>query len=172
MMGGAPTGLYPCAGGGPNDYAYIITVTPRHWDALCLAIERPDLVVDPRFDTGENRMTNGAALVDEIAAWTREHDKHFVMRHLGEAGVPCSAILDTRDLYHDPHLQERGFVKKVEHPELGEAPLLGFAPRMSDSDVEMKRAPYLGEHSDEVMRADLGLSDDELGALRREGVLG
>lgn len=172
FMGGAPTGLYPCAGDGPNDYAYLITVTDRHWDALCLAIERPELVADSRFLSGESRMLNGEALVEEVSAWTRQHDKHEVMRRLGDAGVPCSAILDTRDLYHDPHLLERGFVKTVEHPELGEAPLLGFPTRMSASHVEMKRAPYLGEHSDEVLRTDLSLEDDALAALREKGVVG
>jgi formyl-CoA transferase len=172
MMGGAPTGLYECAGGGPNDYAYLITVTRPHWDALCTAIDRLDLIVDPRFESGEKRMTNGTELVEEISAWTRQHDKHEVMRVLGEAGVPCSAILDTNDIYHDPHLEQRDFVKTVEHPERGEVPLLGFAPRMSESQVDMTRAPYIGEHNDEVLRADLGLSDDELLALRESEVLG
>ena len=93
------------------------------------------------------------------------------MRRLGEASVPCSAILDTRDLYRDPHLLERGFVKRVEHPELGEVPLLGFPTRMSESSVEMTRAPYLGEHSDQVLSGDLDLGPEELQALRAEGIV-
>ena len=170
-MGGAPTGLYACAGGGPNDYAYLVTVTDRHWDALCLAIERSDLVADPRFDSGEKRALNGEALRDEITAWTKRHDKYEVMRRLGDAGVPCSAILDTHDLYRDPHLLARDFIKKVEHPERGEVSLLGFPTQMSASRVEIKRAPFLGEHSDEVLRADLELGDEALDELRREKVL-
>jgi formyl-CoA transferase len=165
MMGAAPTGLYPCAGGGPNDYAYLITVTDRHWDALCLAIERPDLIADERFSTGAQRALNGEALVAEISVWTRQHEKHDVMRILGDAGVPVSAILDTRDLYRDPHLLARDFVKTVEHPEKGRAQLLGFPTRMSASAVEITRAPYLGEHNREVLQADLGLSDAEFDAL-------
>ncbi|MGH0032563.1 MAG: CaiB/BaiF CoA transferase family protein [Myxococcota bacterium] len=172
FMGGAPTGLYRCAGGGPNDHAYLITVTHRHWDALCLAIGRPELVVDPRFETGELRAANGEALMREVESWTLQHDKYEVMRRLGEAGVPCSAVLDTSDLYRDPHLLARDFVKHVEHPERGEAPLLGFAARMSESRVEMTRAPYLGEHGDEVLRQDLALGDDELASLREKGVVG
>ena len=56
-MGTLPTELYPCLGGGPNDYIYLITVTARHWDALCLAIGRVDLI----------GRAAGAAVVDEIA---------------------------------------------------------------------------------------------------------
>jgi formyl-CoA transferase len=171
-MGALPTDLYPCKGGGPNDYAYLITVTARHWDSLCLAIERPDLVVDPRFDTGESREINGAALHDEIEGWTRQFEKHEVMRILGAAGVPCSAVLDTQELYHDPHLLGRDFVKTVEHRDLGEAPLLGFPTRMSKSSVEIERAPYLGEHTDQVLTEDLALDLDALARLREIGAVG
>jgi formyl-CoA transferase len=171
LMGGAPTGLYACAGGGANDYVYLVVVTTRHWDALCLAMERQDLVVDPRFETGEARAQNGAALFGEVGAFTRQHDKFEVMRRFGEAGVPCSAVLDTRDLYRDPHLAARDFVKRVPHPELGSVPLLGSAARMSASEVPMRRAPTLGEHSDEVLREDLGVGDADLAELRRAGLV-
>jgi formyl-CoA transferase len=81
-------------------------------------------------------------------------------------------VLDTHDLYRDPHLLDRDFVKYVEHPELGEVPLLGFPTRMSESSVEITRAPYLGEHSDEVLNQDLDIKAEELVALRAAGVLG
>ena len=165
-MGALPTELYPCLGGGPNDYIYLITVTARHWDALCLAIDRADLIADPRFSTGQAREENGDALFEEIAIWSRRQEKHDAMRILGEAGVPCSAILDTQDLYHDPHLTDRGFVEKVEHRDLGEVPLLGFPSRMSASKVAFERAPYLGEHTDQVLAGDLGLDSSEIQRLR------
>jgi crotonobetainyl-CoA:carnitine CoA-transferase CaiB-like acyl-CoA transferase len=171
-MGGAPTELYPCDPGGPNDWVYLITVTARHWDALCLAMERPDLVVDPRFETGLARMTHGEALYEEVAGWTRLHSKADVMARLGEAGVPCSATLDTKDLFSDPHLNERGFVHHIDHPDHGNVPLLGFAPRMSGSEVAMQRAPLLGEHTDEVLAKEVSLTEAEIAALRDSGVIG
>lgn len=171
-MGALPTELYPCLGGGPNDYVYVITVTARHWDSLCLAIDRADLIADPRFDTGENREANGDALFEEIAMWTRQHEKHEAMRVLATAGVPCSAILDTCDLYHDPHLQERGFIEKVEHRDRGEVSLLGFPTRMSESTVAFERAPYLGEHTDQILGEDLDLDRESIQKLRTAKVLG
>jgi formyl-CoA transferase len=170
-MGALPTELYPCLGGGSNDYVYVITVTARHWDALCLAIDRPDLIADPRFDTGEHREANGDALFEEIAIWTRQQEKHEAMRILGDAGVPCSAILDTHDLYHDPHLQDRGFIEKVEHRDLGEVPLLGFPTRMSESRVAFERAPYFGEHTDQVLAEDLDLDEASIDKLRAAKIL-
>ncbi len=171
-MGGAPTGLYACAGGGPNDYLYLITVTQRHWDALCLAMERPDFIVDARFETGEKRVENGVALHEEVELWTRTLDKHDAMKQLCDAGVPCSAIMDTQELYEDPHLKERDFIKYVEHPELGEVPLFGFATRMSESEVDLERAPYLGEHTHEVLAQDLGIDADEIARLQKKGLIG
>lgn len=171
-MGALPTELYPCLGDGPNDYIYLITVTARHWDALCLAIDRADLITDPRYATGRAREENGESLFEEVASWSRQTEKHEAMRILGEAGVPCSAILDTHDLYHDPHLLERGFIEKVEHRDLGEVPLLGFPSRMSESEVAFERAPYLGEHTDEVLTEDLALTENEIQALREAKILG
>ena len=113
----------------------------------------------------------GEALYEEVASWTRERPKDEVMAILGEAGVPCGACLDTRELFADPHLLARGFVKTLDHPFHGEVSLLGFPPRMSAGDVEIVRAPLLGEHRDEVLSADLGLGPDELGSLREAGII-
>lgn len=168
---GPPTDLYPCKPFGPNDWAYLICVTARHWDTLCLSIDRPDLITDPRFDTSIARVENGEALYEEIAAWTRERTKREAMEHLGKAGVPCSAVLDTVDLHDDAHLNERGFVHTIEHPEHGSVRLLGWAPRMSGSHVPIERAPLLGEHTEEVLAAELGVGADEVRALREAGVV-
>jgi len=94
------------------------------------------------------------------------------MRELGEAGVPCAATMDTKELYDDPHLNERGFVKTLPHPEQGEVRLLGFAPRLSGSPVEMRPPPSLGEHTDAVLTEELGLDAERLAALRGQEAIG
>ncbi len=165
-QGAPPVSLYPCRPFGPNDWVFIMPVTAGHWDELCTAIDQPELTVDPRLETVEARLGNGEALYKELASWTRERTKYEVMRTLGEAGVPCSATLDTAELHTDPHLVERDFVKTIDHPMHGEVPLLGFAPRLSDSEVPLERAPLLGEHSDQILTEDLGLEPEELRALR------
>lgn len=168
---GPPTDLYPCKPFGPNDWAYLIVVTARHWDALCLAIGRADLITDERFESGLARLTNGDALFEEISRWTRARTKHEVMEQLGKAGVPCSATLDTKDLYDDPHLNERGFVHTVEHPIHGKQRLLGWAARLSLSSVPIEAAPLLGEHTDEILMRELDLDESTLRELREAGVL-
>ena len=88
------------------------------------------------------------------------------MRELCEAGVPCAATMDTVELYDDPHLNARGFVKTIEHPELGPVRMLGFAPRMSANEVPLVRPPSLGEHTDAVLVEELGFDRDRLRELR------
>ena len=166
-----PVDIYPCKPFGPNDWAYVMPVTDGHWDALCIAIERPDLLLDERFRDLRARQQHAAALFEEIASWTRERTKDDVMETLGASGVPCSACLDTRDLHTDPHLLERGFVHSVEHPMHGEVPLLGFAPRLSDSNFAIRPAPLLGEHTAEVLASDLGILSHELEELHGAGVV-
>jgi len=167
----APVNLYKCKGDGPNDYAFIMCVTTRMWDSLAAAMDKPELAVDPRFETGPARVENAEALYEVIAGWTAQHDKHEVMRILGEAGVPVSKNFDTVDLFHDEHLNSRDFVHTLPHPEHGEIKLLGWAPRMSKSSVAIQRAPLMGEHSDEILTEDLALTADQLQQLRTTGVV-
>ena len=166
-----PVDLYPCKPFGPNDWVYLMPITAGHWDDLCVALDRPDLLVDERFTDMQARIANGATLYEEVAKWTRERTKQEVMETLGAAGVPSSACLDTRELHTDPHLVARGFVHTVDHPMHGAVRLLGFAPRMSESDVPIARAPLLGEHTAEVLGGELGLASDDLNGLRESGVI-
>src|SRR5690606_23242278 len=159
---GMPTAVYPCKGDGPNDYIFIMVVTSRMWDTLCAAIGKPELANDPRYETGLARIENADSLYDEIAEWTRQRTKYEAMRELGEAGVPCSAVLDTLDLFTDPHLTERGLIQRVQHESGGERLVMGNPLRMSASQVELKAAPVLGRHTDEVLCADLELDAEAL----------
>jgi formyl-CoA transferase len=166
QVGAAPSGLYACKPGGPNDYAFILAITSTHIDKLYMAIDRPDLVTDERYADFMKRLERTEELHAEVEKWTLERTKHQVMKTLGEAGVPCSATMDTVELYDDPHLNERGFIKTLPHPELGEVRMLGFPSRMSANSVEMTPPPELGEHTDSVLASELGLDAQTLAGLR------
>ena len=169
--GPATVRLYPCQPQGLNDYVFIMCTTQRMWDSLCIAIERPDLALDPRFATDTARREHSEALAEEIGAWMLERTKEEAMQTLGEAGVPCSATMTTEDLFSDPHLRARGFIQQLDHPEHGAIELLGFAPRLSNGNVPFVRAPLMGEHTDDVLRAELALEPAEITDLRDAGVV-
>lgn len=163
--------IFPCKPFGPNDYVYVMAVAPRMWGCICDAMDRPDLKDDPRYNEHSARVENKEELMALITEWTSQFDKHEAMKILSEAGVPCSATMDAQDLFVDPHLLERGFIHHVEHEEQGEVPLLGWPPIMSESTVPIEPAPVLAKHTEQVLKNDLGLSDDEFDALVKSEVV-
>lgn len=167
----ATNNLYACAGDGANDFVMIMAITPRMFTDLCGAMGRPELAEDPRFVRARDRAANAGALRDEIEAWTRSHPKHEVARLLAEAGVPGGPVLDTAELHEDAHLVERGFVQSIDHPDLGEVPILGWAPRFSTGSVDIEAPPELGAHTAEVLAEELGLDSSEVEGLRERSVI-
>ncbi|OAI39480.1 hypothetical protein AYO38_07570 [bacterium SCGC AG-212-C10] len=168
---GPTINVYPCAPGGPNDHIMIAAVTSEQWDGLCAGIERPELLADERFEAPANRLANADILYDEIAAWTRTKTKYEAMQHLASLGVPCSATLDTYELFTDPHLTSRHFIQTVTHASGKEVQLMRGPILMSDSHVPIKAAPLLGSDTDAVLTADGGFSADEIAKLRESGIV-
>ena len=170
-LGGAPTDMFACKPFGSNDFVYIAINSRRFWESLCKAMERPDLLTDPRFVGGRDRERNDAELRDIVAAWCAERTKIEAQTTLCEAGVSAFAIMDTHDVFNDPHLQARDFIKDVPHPEWGSVTLLEKPWRMEKADVPLRASPTLGQHTDDVLAAELGLTRTELEALRERGVI-
>jgi formyl-CoA transferase len=137
-----------------------------------VAIGREDLRDDPRFaDLGRRRVDDTGEVRAAIEAWTRTHTKFEVTEILGRAGVPAGPVMDSGDLYASEHLRARGMLVEIEHPTRGAITLFGCPIRLSESPVEIVCPPLLGEHTDDVLRAELCLSDDELVTLRAAGAI-
>lgn len=171
-LGIPPTDLYPCAGGGANDWLFIMIATDRMWDSLAMGIGRPDLLHDERFAAIRARLSHGPELYEAIAEWTSQRPKFQAMEELGAAGVPCSAVYDSIDIFADKHLRARDQIRMIEHPVYGAVEMLAPPIHMSDSDVEMVRSPLLGEHTAEVLGELLGLPEGRIAELGAQGVLG
>lgn len=171
----APSNIYPCKPGGQNDYCAIYTTRAennnQHWDRLLKVISREDLSTDPRFATPEGRQQHADEIDEVIATWTRQHTKQEAMELLGSAGVPAGAIFDTHELSHDPYLRKRDIFVGVDHPQRGNFVMPGWPVKMSNSLVKVVSAPLLGEHTNEVLREHLGLSDMKITDLRKTGVI-
>jgi len=169
---GALVNLYACAPGGPNDHVYIMAITDTFWRALADVVGGDELADDPRFADGASRSANAEALRATIDAWCASRTKAEAMAELAGVGVPCGMVLDTAELFDDPHLRARGFVHEVEVEGRGPVRMLGFAPRLSASPVVLRPAPGLGAHTEEVLRAELDLDEGRIAALRATGILG
>jgi formyl-CoA transferase len=169
----APSDTFKCKPGGPNDYVYIYTsrATNHHWERLAKIIGRAELVDDPRYATPQLRVQMLAEINAAIEAWTVNYTKHEAMRILGEAGVPCGAVLDTGELMRDPSMRAREIFVEVDHPVRGKVTIPGWPVKMSQSHVPVQASPLLGAHNAEVYGEWLGLSPGDLATLKQDGVV-
>jgi formyl-CoA transferase len=164
--GGAPSNLYRCRPFGPNDYVFIHCATLEMWKIFSKILGRPELGDDPSLADRMGRVARNDELDALVEGWTEKRTKHEVMETLGDAGIPCGAVLDSGEVFTDPSLLYRKMIVELEHPNRGRYPMPGNPVRMSDSPTDVKRAPMLGEHNAEVFGQWLGLSADELNALK------
>ena len=167
-----PSALYPCKPGGPNDYVYVFCsrANADHWRRLLKAIEREDLVGDARYDSGQARSERAAEVDELISAWTRTHTKEEAMRIIGAAGVPAGAVFDTLELMNEPSLDERGIMQTIDHPTTGKVKMPAWPVRFDGSPPKVKPSPTLGQHNSDVLGGWLGMSPQEVAALKQEGI--
>jgi formyl-CoA transferase len=167
-----PCDIYPCAPGGPNDFVYVYTsrANPQHWPRLLEAIGRKDLIGDPRFDNSQMRVKNQAELDRIITEFTSKRDKYECMRVIG-AAVPAGAVRDTLELLNDPNFVERGIIQPVEHPHRPDFKMAGWPVRFNGKTAPVTPAPLLGAHGAEVLKEWLGMTEEQVAALRAEKVI-
>ena len=171
--GNPPIGVYPCKGGGSNDYVYIFTspANPEHWTRLLKVMGREELIGDKRFDTPAAR-TENRALVDEIVtAWTRQHDKHTAARLVSGATIPAGPVLDTREIADDKTFETRKIRQTMKHKALGTYVMSGWPVRFGGEPPAMQPAPLLGEHSASVLGDWLTMDRNSIGALKSAKVI-
>ncbi|HEY8489890.1 MAG TPA: CoA transferase [Dehalococcoidia bacterium] len=165
----APNNVYPCRG---DDRWIAVTVTDDgEWAALCRALGHPEAAADPRFATFEARKAHEAELDALIAAWTAEEEPFALAERLQAAGVAAGVVARAEDLFQDPQLAHRGFFRRLPHPEIGEHAVLTQTFRIEGVAAGPARAaPLLGEHTHEVCREVLGMTDEEIAAYAAAGV--
>jgi formyl-CoA transferase len=157
-----------CKPGGQNDYLYVV-VQEHVWGALARRIGGEELAADPRFDNIDVRRNNQAQMWRLLEEFAADYTKRELMEILNELNVPCGPIMSTKDLVDDEHVRLREMIVDLDHPERGKWFNLGCPMKLSDSPVEVKRSPLLGEHTDEILREVLAYGENEIGELQRAG---
>ncbi|MCH2336561.1 MAG: CoA transferase [Pseudomonadales bacterium] len=173
FLGNAPCEVFRCKPGGLNDYVFIYTSRANNiqWELLCDVIGRPELKEEPRFSTPIKRGDHVDEINKHVENWTSNFTKFEAMEKLGAVGVPCGAVMDTKELSDDSTMRDREIFVEVDHPVRGRVLMPGWPVKMTDSHVKVTASPLLGADSSEVYAEWLDLSTDELTALKSEGVI-
>jgi crotonobetainyl-CoA:carnitine CoA-transferase CaiB-like acyl-CoA transferase len=142
------------------------------WRTFCKLIGLAQMADDPRYVTNAARNANRpsliAALQDAFLTKTYEEWEAILL----PAGVPMGAINTIDAVVEHPQVAARGVLSDCDHPVAGRIKMVGPPIRMSDTPGAVRApAPLLGEHTDEVLKAWLGLSDEEIARLHRERVI-
>jgi formyl-CoA transferase len=170
--GGHPGWIVRCKGWetDPDAYQYVITQA-QAFPALAKIIGHADWLEDPEFNTPEARLPKLDFVFAEIEKWTMTMSKMEVMAKLNAVNVPCGPILSMKEIAEEPALRNTGTVVEVDHPKRGKYLTVGNPIKLSDSPSDVRRSPLLGEHTDEILKGVLGLSDDEINAARTQGAI-
>lgn len=158
LISGAEAGRY--GNGHPNivpyqvfhtsDGALVVTCgNDRLYQELCRVMGREDLARDARFATNPLRVVNRAELVPILQEIFRQRASEEWLPDLRAAGIPCGPINPVSRAFHNPQIEERGFVWECEHPTAGTIKLVGSPMRFSETPTRLYKAPpLLGEDND------------------------
>jgi benzylsuccinate CoA-transferase BbsF subunit len=164
----APHNAYRCQG--EDRWCTVSVFTDDEWQRFCKVIGNPELAGDVRFSSLVSRKENEEELDKLINEWTKNRTAEEVMNLMQAAGIAAGVVETVEDqVLHDPHLKHREFFWEIESPEPKRyvtkgAPFYRLALRV-------RQGPLLGESNDYVFKDILGLSDEEVVELEKEGVI-
>ncbi|HEY6334736.1 MAG TPA: CaiB/BaiF CoA-transferase family protein [Alphaproteobacteria bacterium] len=164
-----PYQVFPTADG----YAILACGNDGQFQKFCEFAGRPELAADPRYVTNEDRAANRETLIPLVRAIMKAKPSAHWIDGLAPLNVPCSPVNTLDKVFADPQVRSRGMVVEMAHGLAAEPLKLIASPiKMSATPPEYRHAPpYLGQHTDEVLRDVLDLSAEELAELRAKEIV-
>jgi formyl-CoA transferase len=131
-----------------------------------------ELPVDPRFATNAARVAHRTTLVPLLEAVIRKRTTRAWLESLAGGGVPCGPINDIAQVFDEPQVRHRAMRIDLPHPSAGTAPGIRNPVLYSRTALEYRAPPpLLGQHTDVVLTAHLGLGGEDLARLRSAGII-
>jgi CoA:oxalate CoA-transferase len=165
---GGPVGVFDC---GRGEFL-VICALAHQWPQMVRALGRPELEKDPRFASARARSDNNQEVADIVEQWLKSFpSRDAAISALESERIPCAPVLTLNDAMAQPHLIERGTVRRVSDPQIGAFAIPGNPVRFSEWSGERDlKADLLGAHNEDIL-GELGLSPEEISGLYAEKVL-
>ena len=144
----------------------------KQFEALCKVIGKLELASDPRFAKNSGRVENREEIIPLLASIFKTASVSEWLTKLDEAQIPCGPINNFEQVFSMPTVKEREMLVKMNHPTIGELPLVGSPLKMSNTPVEYRLPPPLmGEHTEDVIMDLLGYSSEQITELRERSCI-
>jgi crotonobetainyl-CoA:carnitine CoA-transferase CaiB-like acyl-CoA transferase len=167
----APYGPYQCKG---NDRWCVIAVyTQEEWERFAGLLGKQGMKGDPKFATHLQRVRHKEELDKWVTSWTIQHDAYEVMEMVQGVDVCAAVVQDVEDQFkNDKQYAATGFLVHMTEPEAGDMVTENVPVRLSETPGYVRGvAPLMGEHTYEIAKNLLGLSEEEIKKLDEEKVL-
>ncbi len=169
-VGNAPYGAFKAKDG----YFILACGSEKLFAKFCTdVLKRPELVEDERFCKMANRSDNYLLVKEIVEEWAGKYTAKEAVDIILAAGVPSGPILNMDDITSDEHfMKEREMFVKIDQPGIGEITVTNNPIKLSDTKAEIRRpAPLLGQHNNEIYGELLGLNQEKLEELEKNGVI-
>ncbi len=165
----APSDVYQTSDGG---WIIVPTIGQQMFKRWARVIGREDFVDDPRLRDDISRGNNAGVINEAMSRWCSERTRDQAIAQLESARIPCGPCYDLDEVLADPQVNSRELLEEIEYPGSRKpVPIASTPVRLSETLADRpRRAPTLGEHTDEVLR-ELGFTADEILALRGQRVI-
>jgi crotonobetainyl-CoA:carnitine CoA-transferase CaiB-like acyl-CoA transferase len=155
-----------------DGYVIIAIGNDGQFARLAQVIGKPEWATDPRYSRNAQRVVNRVELISMMNDMTRTRTTEEWVALFEGVGVPCGPINDLEHVFSDPQVNARNMQISMQHPTLGEVPLLANPIRLSESPVQYRSAPpTLGEHTSEVLTELLGMDTQAIARLQHDNVI-
>jgi formyl-CoA transferase len=172
-MGNAHQAIVPYHVFRASDEFLVVAVgNDTQFAKFCEILGAPEWPLDPRFATNPQRVRHRERLVEMIGSRMQGRTAREWLAALEQSGVPCGPINDLAQVFADPQVRHRAMQVTATHPAAGEVRMVANPIKFSATPIEHdKPPPLLGEHTDEVLRGVLGMSDADIAQLKSKGIV-
>ena len=142
------------------------------WPLFCAAIDRVDIIDDPRFEDGWLRTINYKEMEPILTDAMKNKTTREWIDELEKVGIPCGPVNSIDQIANDPHTAARNMIVEVNHPEAGTFKVVNTPFKFSRTPGMVGRfSPDLGEHTQDVLKQLLGMTPEEISALEDAEVI-
>jgi succinyl-CoA:(S)-malate CoA-transferase subunit B len=164
-----PHSHYPT---GDAKWVAVACTNDKMFERFVQVIGNPALDDPERFGTRKKRVAKRETINRLVTEWTMSLSRDEVIARCAEGDVPCGPINSIADIFEDEQFTIRDTLTRVRDPRVGELAVQGVVPMLSETPGQIKHlGAALGAHNREIYSERLGLSEEELAALRDEGVI-